>query len=275
MLTDGQMDPKRLESRGEVAYASLVADETDPPSPSVEPAGPSLEAPPPVAPAPDLALPGEVRGGEPSGTAPEPRERRQPASYVFFTVVAVVSAALDLGTKAWASKTLTGFDMQTYALKKVIVIKDHLDFSYAQNPGGAWSMLRSLPEVGRRPFFLMVSTVASVFIASVYARIDRRQWAMKWGLPLALGGAIGNLVDRIRNGWVVDFIHFWFKKKVGEYHWPTFNVADIWIVVGVALMAIDIVTSRKIRARLDLDGDLDDATPSGAHDAARTDAGAA
>ncbi len=187
----------------------------------------------------------------PSARSPkEPTGPRQPASYLFFTVISVVSAGLDLGTKAWATKNLTGFDPVSLTPKKIILIQGYLDFQYAQNPGGAWSMLHTLPEIGRRPFFLMVSTVASVFIAAVYGRIDRRQWAMRWGLPLALGGAIGNLVDRIRNGWVVDFVHFWFKKKVGEYHWPTFNVADVWIVMGVALMAIDLFASRRVRASL-------------------------
>ena len=137
------------------------------------------------------------------GSTGHPTGPRQPASYVFFTIVAVVSAVLDLATKEWATKNLTGFDPGSLAPKKIVLLQGYLDFQYAQNPGGAWSMLRSLPEIGRRPFFLMVSTVASVFIASVYGRIDRRQWAMRWGLPLALGGAIGNLVDRIRNGWVV------------------------------------------------------------------------
>ena len=90
-------------------------------------------------------------------------------------------------------------------------------------------------------------TIASVFIASIYPRIDKRQWAMRIGLPLALGGAIGNLVDRMRHGWVVDFIHFWIKRDGRDFHWPTFNVADVWIVMGVGFLAIDVFTSRKIR----------------------------
>lgn len=178
-------------------------------------------------------------------TAPE---ERQPPSFTFFWIVAAVSAALDLASKAWASKRLTGLD-PSLTTKKIVIVANYIDFQYAQNPGGAWSMLRGLPEIARRPFFLMVSTVASVFIASVYARIDRRQWAMRWGLPLALGGAVGNLVDRIRNGWVVDFVHIWWKRPRGDFHWPTFNVADVWIVAGVGLMAIDLVTSRRLRAR--------------------------
>ena len=209
----------------------------------------SEEAPPAPPPAPDAPpLEPELPPPTPSPKPEELLERQKP-SFAFFWVVAAVSAAADLATKAWASKRLVGLDA-SLSTKRVVLIANYVDFQYAQNPGGAWSMLRGLPEIARRPFFLMVSTVASVFIASVYARIDRRQTAMKWGLPLALGGAVGNLVDRIRNGWVVDFVHVWWKRTGrGDFHWPTFNVADVWIVVGVALMAIDLFTSRRLRAR--------------------------
>jgi signal peptidase II len=174
----------------------------------------------------------------------------QSPSLVFFWVVTVVSTVLDLASKEWASRRLNGYDMELHAVRSITIVKNHMDLQYAQNPGGAWSMLRNLPEIARRPFFLVVSTVASVFIASIYPRIDRRQWAMKWGLPLALGGAVGNLVDRMRHGWVVDFVHVWTKKGPNEYHWPTFNVADVWIVVGVGLMGLDVFFSRKLRTRL-------------------------
>src|SRR5690606_33350206 len=69
--------------------------------------------------------------------------------------------------------------------------------------------------------------------------------ALKWGLPLVLGGALGNLVDRIRYGFVVDFIDVYMQMDGQPKHWPTFNVADISICVGVALMAIDMFTSRE------------------------------
>ncbi len=90
----------------------------------------------------------------------------------------------------------------------------------------------------------MVSAGAIVFIITIYGRVNRNQWAMKLGLPLALGGAVGNLVDRIRYGWVVDFIDFSLKWGGREHHWPTFNVADIAIVIGVGLMAIDMLRTR-------------------------------
>lgn len=171
-----------------------------------------------------------------------------PPSAVLLVVVSVLVAALDLASKEWAFRFLRGAETLGLGPKVVTVLPGYLDFTYAQNPGGAWSMLRNLPEQARRPFFIAVSTVASVFIASVYFRLDRRQWAMRWGLSLALGGAVGNLVDRMRHGWVVDFIHCWISWRGREYHWPTYNLADVWIVCGVVLMALDLVLSRKLLA---------------------------
>lgn len=163
-------------------------------------------------------------------------EAHRPA-WGFFAVLAALSAVADLASKEWATRALAAYDTVKSAQKQIVVIPGLFDLQYAQNPGGAWSMLRSLPEIYRRPFFLLVSTAASVFITSIYARIDARDRAMKWGLPLALGGAIGNLVDRMRHGFVVDFLHVFVERPGKNYHWPTFNVADVWIVAGVGLMA--------------------------------------
>src|SRR5690606_27934073 len=85
------------------------------------------------------------------------------------------------------------------------------------------------------------------------------QHALKWGLPLVLGGALGNVFDRIRYGYVIDFIDYradWIRSMnelIQRYvpghvvtdHWPTFNVADVAICVGVGLMAIDMLTTRR------------------------------
>ncbi|MEZ4296096.1 MAG: signal peptidase II [Polyangiaceae bacterium] len=143
-------------------------------------------------------------------------------------------------------RALAGPDLRRTG-KELELIPGHLKFIFAQNPGGAWSFLREVPDGLRRPFFLFVSSAAIVFIVRVYRRLDRRQWAMRWGLPLALGGAIGNLADRVRYGWVVDFIDVFWKGKANEVHWPTFNVADIAIVIGVLLMALDLNLLRKMK----------------------------
>jgi signal peptidase II len=167
------------------------------------------------------------------------------ASTALLVAVAFVSCAADLATKAWAHSRLAGFDLKRSSAKTLTVIPNHLDFIFAQNPGGAWSFLRSLPDGLRRPFFLFVSSAAIVFIFSIYRRVHKDQIAMKWGLSLALGGAVGNLVDRVRYGWVVDFIDVYIARGGREAHWPTFNVADIAIVIGVVLMAMDMLSSAR------------------------------
>lgn len=185
---------------------------------------------------------------EPASTPSDELPPGERASTALLVVVALASCAADLGTKAWAHARLAGGDFKRASAKSITVIPDHLDLIFAQNPGGAWSFLRSLPDNLRRPFFLFISAAAIVFIVSIYQRIHRDQTAMKWGLPLALGGAIGNLVDRIRYGWVIDFIDVYVTRNGRELHWPTFNIADVAIVAGVALMGIDTVTSaRRLR----------------------------
>ncbi|WP_437961055.1 signal peptidase II [Sorangium sp. So ce119] len=180
-----------------------------------------------------------------AGHLPDELPPGERASLTFMAIVAVVSCAADLATKAWAHARLAGFDAKRSGAKVFTVIPDHLDFIFAQNPGGAWSFLRGLPDGLRRPFFLFVSAAAIVFIVSIYRRVHRDQTAMKWGLSLALGGAMGNLVDRIRYGWVIDFIDVYVSRGGQEFHWPTFNVADIAIVAGVILMSSDMIASAR------------------------------
>jgi signal peptidase II len=119
-------------------------------------------------------------------------------------------------------------------------------------------MLSSENDAWRTPFFLLVSIAASVFIVNLYRKVRDGQTALKWGLPLVLGGALGNLADRMAKGKVVDFIDYradWITKMnelVARFatswnvtdHWPTFNVADICICTGVGLMAVDMFASK-------------------------------
>jgi signal peptidase II len=201
--------------------------------------------------------PGVERLERPIGTAraiPETILGPRPSA-VFLAVVSIVSLASDIGSKLWAEKRLA--DYPGY----ITLIENHLMFVLAKNKGGAWGLLQGESENVRRPFFLLVSVAAIAFIVTLYRRLQPRQHALKWGLPLVLGGALGNVFDRIRYGYVIDFIDYradWIKKGndlVQKYypkhvvtdHWPTFNVADIAICVGVALMAIDMLTSRRGR----------------------------
>jgi signal peptidase II len=177
-----------------------------------------------------------------------PSDRWHP-SYVFLAAISILSLAADIGTKGWAEKKLEGFP------GVVSVWKNHVEFILARNRGGAWGLLQGTSENVRRPFFLLVSVAAIAFIVTLYRRLQPRQRALKWGLPLVLGGALGNVFDRIRYGHVIDFIDVHLVYKGHEHHWPTFNVADIAICVGVGLMALDMFTSRKPAA-------IDMASPS-------------
>jgi len=189
----------------------------------------------------------------PLATADEVPDR---PSYIFFGLVAAVSLAADVITKAWAEVTLS---KRTLLDPGIVVFKDHLSLTLTYNKGGAWGLLQTASETIRKPFFLVVSVLAIAFIVSLYARLGPGQRALRWGLPLVLGGALGNLSDRIIRASVVDFVDYkahWVQAMNGYIahvfpswgitnHWPTFNVADICICIGVALMAIDMLTSRR------------------------------
>jgi signal peptidase II len=195
-------------------------------APEADGEGPSSEADKPAA----------VAKPVPEAEAPKP-------DYVFLAVVSIVSLVADLGTKAWAKARLD--DPTSVVPKRIELIDGLLGFVFAKNRGGAWGLLQDEHESLRRPFFLLISVAAVVFIVSLYRKLVPGQVALKWGLPLVLGGAIGNLVDRVRYGYVVDFIDAYVRSGGREHHWPTFNVADIAIVVGVGLMAVDMFTSKK------------------------------
>jgi signal peptidase II len=208
---------------------------------STEASPPGASAPvEPAAPPGQAAVPGE-RLGKPYGSTRVIADYGRPSpSYVFLLLVSLSTLAADVGSKAWAEHHLDGYPGM------VEVWKNHLALILARNRGGAWGLLQSTSENVRRPFFLLVSVAAIAFIMTLYRRLQPNQRALQWGLPLVLGGALGNVFDRIRYGHVIDFI----DAHVGERHWPTFNVADIAICVGVGLMAIDMFTSKRTKATL-------------------------
>lgn len=194
----------------------------------------------------------EVPTIEPPPLVSEPPRERP--TYVFLGIVAAISLALDISSKAWAEVTLNrrGFE-------PIELWDRHLSITLAYNQGGAWGLFANAGEMVRKPFFLIVSAAAIWFIVSLYGRLHKSQKALTWGLPLVLGGALGNLSDRITRSQVVDFIDYraeWvlhlnsFVHKFARVwtitdHWPTFNVADVAICIGVGLMAVDMLGSRK------------------------------
>jgi signal peptidase II len=213
-----------------------------------------LVAPVPQQSEPEVEPPVEGdRLGVPAGATAVIADYGRPRpSYVFLALVSILTLAADLASKAWAEQHLDGSTVAE-------IWKNHVTLLLAKNRGGAWGLLQSTSENVRRPFFLLVSVAAIAFIMTLYRRPQGHQRALKWGLPLVLGGALGNVFDRIRYGHVIDFIDYradWMRKMNevllhnSNDHWPTFNIADVAICVGVGLMAIDMFTSKRGRRPL-------------------------
>lgn len=119
---------------------------------------------------------------------------------------------------------------------------------YTQNRGAAWGVLSGAGERFRVPFFYLVSIAAVIFIFSYYRKLRPDQRYLQIALALVLGGAIGNAVDRVLRGYVIDFIDWhwfdphWLKPSL---HWPTFNVADSGITVGLVMLFLEMLLARK------------------------------
>lgn len=140
---------------------------------------------------------------------------------------------IDQTTKAWAvSRLRFGEDIS--------VIPGFLNFAYAQNTGVAFSMLDDHGDVGRWGLSA-VAVFAGVLVLYFFWRTPRSDDRVLGALALLLAGIIGNVTDRIRLGFVVDFIDVQF----GSWHYPTFNVADMAIVIGAGLLILDMVWVKK------------------------------
>jgi len=99
-----------------------------------------------------------------------------------------------------------------------------LDLQYAENTDVAFNVLRGVPESTRRPVLIAAGAVAVLALGALLIRRRSRSRAMQAALLLVTAGAVGNYVDRLARGYVVDFVHL--------HHWPVFNVADVYVVAG-------------------------------------------
>jgi len=143
----------------------------------------------------------------------------------------------------WHSKALVSNSLELY---RPVEVFSWLNITLAHNYGAAFSFLS---DAGgwQRWFFVVLASGVSVVILVWLLRLPRREWLTGLGLALILGGAIGNLVDRIRLGYVVDFIDVYYQ----DWHYPAFNVADSAITCGVILLLVDVVLISRHRAAQD------------------------
>ncbi len=139
----------------------------------------------------------------------------------YFLLLSIV-VVLDQLTKQLVVENLMLF-------QSIVVVPGFFNLTYVTNPGAAFSLLAGADARWRDPFFLGVGGVALVVLTFMYFHIRRRTPKQALALGLIAGGALGNLIDRMRLGAVIDFIDVHWSG----YHWPAFNIADSAICVGV------------------------------------------
>jgi signal peptidase II len=135
----------------------------------------------------------------------------------------------DQASKAWAVKVLRFGEGR-------VLIRGFLQFVYTENPGIAFGQLQDGGSFGRW-FFVVLASCAAVAVFYYLMRTPRNDDRVLGACALLLAGILGNLTDRVRLGYVIDFI----VVHAGDYHWPTFNIADASITVGALLLAYDLV----------------------------------
>ena len=139
----------------------------------------------------------------------------------------------DQASKAWAVRALRFGDER-------VVIPGFFQFIYTENPGIAFGQLQEGGAFGRW-FFVVLAVLAAIAVFYYFLRTPGNDDRVLGACALLLAGIVGNLTDRVRLGYVIDFI----VLHAGDYHWPTFNVADASITVGALLLAYDLIFSHR------------------------------
>jgi signal peptidase II len=196
-------------------------------------------------------------------------EKRRDMKKPLISLIAILLAVivLDQITKQWAHRTLLkdaffekeaafpvcGDHDETMKRERFIakvresrvVVDGFFNLRYVENCASAFGLMNRVPESFRFPFFILVSIAALLFIPYLYFQTPTDQRLMLYGLPFILGGAIGNLLDRLIFRYVIDFIEWYVTIGGQEKHWPTFNIADAAIVVGIGLMLLQMIPMRQ------------------------------
>lgn len=170
--------------------------------------------------------------------------------------VLTIGITVDQATKIWAQTSLaapyevteevdvdgvsTMITKEVFYPIRIIEVVPHLfNLIYKENPAAAFSLTRSLPTWFRRPLLVTVSILAAIFFLIWYIRMKSNDGLLLFGFSFILAGAIGNVIDRIRLGYVIDFLDVYAGVfGYSHLHWPTFNVADSLIVVGAICVVI-------------------------------------
>jgi signal peptidase II len=143
------------------------------------------------------------------------------------------SLLLDQTTKILVAENLGYAD-------RIEMIEGFFYLTHVRNPGAAFGLFNDGPAAIRLTFFISISLVAITIVLSFFRKLAPGDRLSALALGCILGGAVGNLIDRVWRGEVVDFLHF---RLWGGYSWPDFNFADSFIVVGVGLLVLELLAS--------------------------------
>jgi len=151
----------------------------------------------------------------------------------FHLLIAVFVVLLDRMTKLAVARNISLHD-------SIQIIPDFFRITHVENRGAAFGLFADSPSEWKIAMLVLFSVIALVIVSTLLWRNSHSMNTTGIGLSLILGGAVGNLWDRLLSGRVVDFLLFY----VGEYQWPAFNVADSAIVVGAGLLVIEILFAK-------------------------------
>ena len=157
--------------------------------------------------------------------------------YVWVSSIIGVVLVLDQFTKYLVEKSIRMYDV-------IPVLPGFFNLTHVRNKGAAFSLFSTMPNGFRSAFFITVTLVAVAALAVLISKSGER--LLVTAFSLIAGGAVGNVIDRIRFGEVVDFIQWYYRS----FYWPSFNVADSAISIGVGLLAIDMLFSKQKQEQL-------------------------
>lgn len=153
--------------------------------------------------------------------------------YTRLPLIAGAVIAADQLTKWWVLHAIAAYET-------IRIVPGLFNLIHVQNPGGAFGLFAAPNSNVRGLFFILFSIIAVALILYLYRSTSIRHKWLLTGFSLIVGGAIGNLIDRLRFGRVVDFIDLY----IGNLHWPAFNIADSAITVGMIIFAIYLITKK-------------------------------
>lgn len=147
--------------------------------------------------------------------------------YVLLGLISFGIVVIDQITKVYIMRTMRLHE-------SIPVIPNLFSITYIRNPGAAFGILSTSSGSFRLIFFGLTSIFALGLLGTILARMPKDDWMGQISVVAILGGAVGNLLDRLRYGEVIDFLDFYIEP----YHWPAFNVADSAITVGVVFLIL-------------------------------------